>query len=259
MGSEVSWCPPTSGRGLMWNWTQGGETAVQPCPGGASGWARRPCDPLGLAGAADLSECRSMWLSTLTSRAHIDDAVLAVAHDLASVTGSRALYGGDVTATVRILNSLARRMANDVNDFPDINQREAMVTELVNTAVATGSNLMGGQHAAWADLRPLEHRAAATTLLLGLEETAFLLANNLHHEKTVRHAETNIRECVAVLSLAILVPIIILLITIIIITSSPSSSLSLGRSPEIFSLHRCIPPSPFGLSFIRFSSPSCIY
>ncbi|XP_063843506.1 adhesion G protein-coupled receptor L2-like isoform X7 [Scylla paramamosain] len=192
MGSEVSWCPPTSGRGLIWNWTQGGETAVQPCPGGASGWARRPCDPMGLAGAADLSECRSMWLSTLTSRAHIDDAVLAVSHDLASVTASRALYGGDVTATARILNSLARRMANDVNDFPDINQREAMVTELVSTAVATGSNLMGGQQAAWADLRPLEHRAAATSLLLGLEETAFLLANNLHHEKTVRHAEANI-------------------------------------------------------------------
>ncbi|XP_050720072.1 adhesion G protein-coupled receptor L2-like isoform X6 [Eriocheir sinensis] len=192
VGSEASWCPPTSGRGLTWNWTQGGETAVQPCPGGASGWARRPCDSQGWAGAADLSECRSMWLSTLTSRAHTNDAVLAVAHDLASVTASRALYGGDVTATARLLNSLARRMANDVIDFPDVDQREAMVTELVNIAVATGSNLVGGQQAAWADLRPLEHRAAATSLLLGLEEAAFLLANNLHHEKTVRHAEANI-------------------------------------------------------------------
>ena len=202
VGAEVSWCPPTSGRGLIWNWTQGGEMAVQPCPGGASGWARRPCDPLGLAGAADLSECRSMWLSTLNARADVDDAVLAVSHDLVSVTGSRALYGGDVTATARILNNLARRMAKDVSGFPDINQREAMVTELVSTAVATGSNMMGGQQAAWEDLRPLEHRAAATSLLLGLEETAFLLANNLHHEKTVRHAEANIRECLVVGSLA---------------------------------------------------------
>ena len=43
--------------------------------GHASGWS----------GAADLSECRSVWLSTLTSRAASNDAVLAVAHDLAAV------------------------------------------------------------------------------------------------------------------------------------------------------------------------------
>ncbi|KAK8747712.1 hypothetical protein OTU49_016552, partial [Cherax quadricarinatus] len=192
ISSDASWCPPSSGRGLFWNWTQGGDVAVQPCPGGASGWARRPCNPLGWAGPADLSECRSVWLTTLTSRAHANDAVLAVAHDLAAVTGSRALYGGDVTATARLLNSLAHRMAGDVNNFPDGDQREALVTELVGAAVATGSHLVGGQRAAWADLRPPEHRAAATALLLGLEEAAFLLANNLHHEKTVKHAETNI-------------------------------------------------------------------
>ncbi|XP_069974868.1 latrophilin Cirl isoform X6 [Penaeus vannamei] len=190
--SEASWCPPSSGRGLFWNWTQGGEVAVQPCPGGASGWARRPCNPLGWAGPADLSECRSVWLTTLTARAHTNDAVLAVAHDLATVTGSRALYGGDVTATARLLNSLARRMADDVSNFPDRDQREALVTELVGAAIATGSHLMGGQRDAWADLRPPEHRAAATALLLGLEEAAFLLADNLHHEKTVNHAESNI-------------------------------------------------------------------
>ncbi|XP_042221220.1 adhesion G protein-coupled receptor L3-like isoform X4 [Homarus americanus] len=192
IGSEASWCPPSSGRGLFWNWTQGGDLAVQPCPGGASGWARRPCNPLGWSGPADLSECRSVWLTTLTSRAHANDAVLAVAHDLAAVTGSRALYGGDVTATARLLNSLARRMADDVNNFPDGDQREALVTELVGAAVATGSHLVGGQRAAWADLRPPEHRAAATALLLGLEEAAFLLANNLHYEKTVKFAESNI-------------------------------------------------------------------
>lgn len=244
MGSEASWCPPTSGRGLTWNWTQGGETAVQPCPGGASGWARRPCDPQGWAGAADLSECRSMWLSTLTSRAHTNDAVLAVAHDLASVTASRALYGGDVTATARLLNSLARRMANDVIDFPDVDQREAMVTELVNIAVATGSNLVGGQQAAWADLRPLEHRAAATSLLLGLEEAAFLLANNLHHEKTVRHSEANIRECHhRHHSFCI-----------------HHDYLSGAKVPR-FSFPPLRHPSPplVLLLFIRFSSPLCIY
>ncbi|ROT76135.1 putative latrophilin Cirl-like isoform X4, partial [Penaeus vannamei] len=159
--------------------------------GGASGWRAAPVTRWA-GGPADLSECRSVWLTTLTARAHTNDAVLAVAHDLATVTGSRALYGGDVTATARLLNSLARRMADDVSNFPDRDQREALVTELVGAAIATGSHLMGGQRDAWADLRPPEHRAAATALLLGLEEAAFLLADNLHHEKTVNHAESNI-------------------------------------------------------------------
>ncbi|XP_064087853.1 latrophilin Cirl-like isoform X4 [Macrobrachium nipponense] len=192
LGNEASWCPPSSDRSLVWNWTQGGEVAVQPCPGGASGWARRSCNPLGWSGPADLSECRSVWLTTLTSRAHASDAVLAVAHDLAIVTGSRALYGGDVTATASLINSLAQRMAEDVSNFPDRAQREAMVTELVGAVVATGSHLVGRQRAAWGDLRPPEHQAAATALLLGLEEAAFLLADNLHQEKTVIHAESNI-------------------------------------------------------------------
>ncbi|XP_068218273.1 latrophilin Cirl-like isoform X2 [Palaemon carinicauda] len=192
LGSEASWCPPSSDRSLVWNWTKGGDVAVQSCPGGASGWARRSCNPLGWSGPADLSECRSVWLTTLTSRAHASDAVLAVAHDLAIVTGSRALYGGDVTATANLINSLARRMAEDVSNFPDRAQREAMVTELVGAVVATGSHLVGRQRAAWGDLRPPEHQVAATALLLGLEEAAFLLADNLHQEKTVIHAESNI-------------------------------------------------------------------
>lgn len=185
-----------------------------------------------------------MWLSTLTSRAHTNDAVLAVAHDLASVTASRALYGGDVTATARLLNSLARRMANDVIDFPDVAQREAMVTELVNIAVATGSNLVGGQQAAWADLRPLEHRAAATSLLLGLEEAAFLLANNLHHEKTVRLAEANIRECH---HRHLCFYIHHNYLSGVKVFSSSSLSTPASSSPRVL------------LLFIRFSSPLCIY
>ena len=44
------------------------------------------------------------------------------------------------------------------------------------------------------DLRPAEHRAAATALLLGLEEAAFLLADNISQEKTIRKAAPHIRQ-----------------------------------------------------------------
>ena len=108
------------------------------------------------------------------------------------MTGSRALYGGDVTAAAKLLTSLAKRMADGVSKFPDLGQRGALITELVNTAVDIGSNLLGAQGAAWADLRPAEYRNAATELLLGLEEVAFLLADNLHEEKIVPYSSANI-------------------------------------------------------------------
>ncbi|KAF2354530.1 GAIN domain N-terminal [Trinorchestia longiramus] len=187
-----SWCGPSSGRGLMWNWTRAGEKAVQACPGGASGWARRDCYMGGWAPRADLGECRSVWLSTLTSRAQGSDSVLAVVHDLSAVTAVRSLYGGDVTAAARLLTSLAKRMAMSLSHFPDTAQREALLTELLSTTLASASHLIGSQEDAWGDLQPNEHRAAVTTLLLGLEQAAFLLADNLRHQKVVVESYPNI-------------------------------------------------------------------
>lgn len=168
--------------------------AIQPCPGGASGWARRACLQGGWAHRADLGECRSVWLSTLTARALGSDSVLAVVHDLSAVTAVRALFGGDVTAAARLLSSLAKRMATSLHHFPDTAQREALLTELLSATLSSASHLIGSQEDAWGDLRPAEHRAAATALLLGLEQAAFLLADNLRHQKIVGHSHPNIRE-----------------------------------------------------------------
>ena len=73
----ISSNPPPSPRG--------GVVAVQACPGGAAGWARRLCQSTDWAGPADLSECRSVWLATLESRAKAHDSLMAVASDLAKV------------------------------------------------------------------------------------------------------------------------------------------------------------------------------
>ncbi|KAA0186104.1 hypothetical protein HAZT_HAZT010407 [Hyalella azteca] len=187
-----SWCGPSSGRGLLWNWTRAGEKAIQACPGGASGWARRDCYPGGWASRADLGECRSVWLSTLTARAQGTDSVLAVVHDLSAVTAVRALYGGDVTAAARLLSSLAKRMATSLSHFPDTSQREALLSELLSATLASASHLIGSQEDAWGDLQPDEHRAAVTALLLGLEQAAFLLADNLRQQKVVVDSYPNI-------------------------------------------------------------------
>lgn len=191
---DVSWCPPSSGRGLVWNWTRSGEVAVQPCPGGASGWATRPCAPRGWLSPPDLGECRSVWLSTLMTRAEANDAVLAVAQELTQVTRARNLYGGDLTAVGRLLELLTRRMGEDLNNFPDSAQLEALVTELVVKALSTVSNILGRQRPAWNDLRPSEHRRAITQLLLGIENAAFFLTDNIHRQKAITHAVPNIRK-----------------------------------------------------------------
>ncbi|ROT76196.1 hypothetical protein C7M84_005264 [Penaeus vannamei] len=138
-------------------------------------------------------ECRSvLWLTTLTARAHTNDAVLAVAHDLATVTGVagalRRRRDGHGQAPEQ---PGAAHGDDDVSNFPDRDQREASSRSSwapPSPRLAPhgrAARRVGGPAPARA--QGGGHRAAA-----GLEEAAFLLADNLHHEKTVNHAESNI-------------------------------------------------------------------
>ncbi|KAB7506979.1 Adhesion G protein-coupled receptor L3, partial [Armadillidium nasatum] len=178
------------GRGLFWNWTRSGEVAVQSCPGGASGWATRPCAPRGWVSPPDLGDCRSVWLSSLLTRtkseAESKDGALAVAEDLTKVTRDRKLYGGDITATARLVSELTRRMGEDLSSFPDGAQREALVTELVEETLKTVSNLVVWQRPAWGDLGPSEHNSAeskkplSSSLIIFIMKKRFLLPHPIY-------------------------------------------------------------------------------
>ena len=62
-------CPPKAARGLDWNWTNPGETAIRLCPSGTNGYARWEClGPAWDSPHADLSDCSSIWLTNLQSR-----------------------------------------------------------------------------------------------------------------------------------------------------------------------------------------------
>ncbi|KAK4016000.1 hypothetical protein OUZ56_030964 [Daphnia magna] len=152
------YCQPAVTRGLYWNWTRSGDHVVQPCPGGATGYARWFCSA-GQGPAAwypsspDLSECKSVWLTSLDSRIGEGDSIISIANDLAQVTHSKTLYGGDMMAAARLLRQMALKMAADLQAFPDWRQREAIVTELVQSVVRAGSSLLGSaQSLAWRDL-----------------------------------------------------------------------------------------------------------
>ncbi|XP_045122883.1 latrophilin Cirl-like isoform X3 [Portunus trituberculatus] len=177
---DSPWCPPTFGRGLLWNWTRGGEVAVQACPGGATGSARRRCQMATWEATVDLSECRSLWLATLETRANSRESLLSVATDLAKVTASKALYGGDLITTARLLSTLALNMAKHAHAFPDPRQRQALVTEMLQATLTTGSALLkAGMTGPWGDLGVRERRHAVTQLMVALEEASFLLADVL--------------------------------------------------------------------------------
>ncbi|GBP18654.1 Latrophilin Cirl [Eumeta japonica] len=150
----------------------------------------------------DLSECRSVWLNSLEARVREGESLLSVSSDLAQVTSSKTLYGGDMMTTTNIMRKLVQRMAQNVQTFPDSGQREALVTDMLLGVIKTGSNLLEeSQRASWMDLSPEAQNKAASALLTQLEENAFLLADAITSEKNILQTVKNICLSVRVVEL----------------------------------------------------------
>ncbi|XP_049881635.1 latrophilin Cirl isoform X2 [Pectinophora gossypiella] len=148
----------------------------------------------------DLSECRSVWLNSLEARVREGESLLSISNDLAQVTSSKTLYGGDMMTTTSIMKKLAQRMSQNVQTFPDPRQREAIVTDMLLGVIKTGSNLLEeSQRASWADLSTEAQNRVASALLTQLEENAFLLADAVTKEKTILQIVKNICLSVRVL------------------------------------------------------------
>lgn len=86
-------------------------------------------------------------------------------------------------------------MTYDIETFSDQRQRESVVLELLNSVVKTGSNLLDEtQQYSWMDLSFEDQMRVATTLLTGLEDNAFLLADTIAAERNVVQKVKNIRK-----------------------------------------------------------------
>lgn len=97
--------------------------------------------------------------------------------------------------TTKIIQTMSEKMAYDIETFPDQKQREAIITELLSGVVKTGSNLLDISHKhTWLDLSFEDQMRVATSLLTGLEDNAFLLADSIIRERTVVQKVKNIRE-----------------------------------------------------------------
>lgn len=149
----------------------------------------------------DLTQCRSLWLNNLEVRVNQQESsLLSIANDLSQVTSSKALYGGDMLVATKIIQTVSQRMHFDIETLPEQRQREALVYELLNSVVKTGSNLLDqSQHASWLDLSVEDQMRVATSLLTGLEDNAFLLADTILRERHVVQKVKNILLSIRVL------------------------------------------------------------
>ncbi|XP_060516330.1 latrophilin Cirl isoform X2 [Cylas formicarius] len=200
-------CNSTVVRNINWDSTKVNETVIKPCPPGATGFAKWHCadvpgsQPQWSPQYPDLSECRSVWLTSLEQRILTGkDQLVSITSDLAQVTTSKTLYGGDMAITTKIIQKMTEKMSQDIQTFPDTRQREAIVTEMLMDVAKTSSNLLdSSQHPSWRDLSYKEQMSVATSLLIGLEENAFLLADTVMSQKTVNRKFKNILISVRVL------------------------------------------------------------
>ncbi|CAH0561842.1 unnamed protein product [Brassicogethes aeneus] len=197
-------CSSKTVRGIYWNRTKLGESKTLNCPDGTQGFAKWSClevnsTPRWSPEFPDLSKCKSVWLTSLDNRAGRDPPI-SIASDLAKVTSSKTLYGGDMIITTRIVQKMTQKMSQDIQTFPDTRQREEIVTELLEDVAKTGSNLLDpSQLPSWRDLSYKEQMSVATSLLIGLEENAFLLADTVMSNKVVDREFKNILLSVRVL------------------------------------------------------------
>ena len=194
----TQYCAPVTARGLFWNWTRAGDTAVLQCPADSTGFAKWRCagDPVDWASISpSLAECQSKWLNNLDSRLRDGESIATVSSDLAQMSGLQQMYGGDLQLSSRMLKHMAERMHFDIQSVARPGQKEVMVTELVQNVVLTASNILDKiNHMSWADLTHDDVAAAATSLMVGLEENAFLLADSVTTEKIIIKPTNNIRK-----------------------------------------------------------------
>lgn len=142
----------------------------------------------------DLTQCRSLWLNNLEVRVNQrDSSLISIANDLSEVTSSKTLYGGDMLVTTKIIQTMSEKMFHDKETFPVQRLREAMILELLQGVVKTGSNLLDkSQLSSWLDLNQEDQMRVATSLLTGLEDNAFLLADTIIRERNVVQKVKNI-------------------------------------------------------------------
>ncbi|XP_042310202.1 adhesion G protein-coupled receptor L3 isoform X29 [Sceloporus undulatus] len=208
-------CETVEAREILWFKTRQGQVAKQPCPRGTVGVSTFIClapggvwDPQG----PDLSNCSSLWVNHITQKLKSGETAANVARELAEQTKSH-LNAGDITYSVRAMDQLVGLLDVQLRNLTPggkdsaarslnkLQKRERSCRAYVQAMVETVNNLLQPQALnAWRDLPASDQLRAATMLLDTVEESAFVLADNLLKTDIVRESTDNIQLEVARLS-----------------------------------------------------------
>ena len=198
------YCGPSTARSLGWAVTRAGEMVIQPCPHGATGLARWQCvastdrsQPAHwLSSHPDLTDCKSVAMTNLEVKVRQEDPENVLASSLARLTGSRQLYGGDLQAAVGVMRTVASRVQYLLQQREDkFYKKEAFIQEVLLNIVRSASNLLDAKNReAWTDLEPSQQMKTASSLLLAMEENAFLFAEVTTKPEILMESSYNICE-----------------------------------------------------------------
>ncbi|XP_075785349.1 adhesion G protein-coupled receptor L3 isoform X13 [Pelodiscus sinensis] len=208
-------CEAVEAREIMWFRTRQGQLAKQPCPMGTVGVSTFLClapdgiwDPQG----PDLSNCSSPWVNHITQKLKSGETAANIARELAEQTKTH-LNAGDITYSVRAMDQLVGLLDVQLRNLTPggkdsaarslnkLQKRERSCRAYVQAMVETVNNLLQPQALnAWRDLTASDQLRAATMLLDTVEESAFVLADNLLKSDIVRENTDNIQLEVARLS-----------------------------------------------------------
>ncbi|XP_005392916.1 PREDICTED: latrophilin-3 isoform X7 [Chinchilla lanigera] len=195
-------CEAVEAREIMWFKTRQGQVAKQPCPAGTIGVSTYLClapdgiwDPQG----PDLSNCSSPWVNHITQKLKSGETAANIARELAEQTRNH-LNAGDITYSVRAMDQLVGLLDVQLRNLTP-GGKDSAARSLNKAMVETVNNLLQPQALnAWRDLTTSDQLRAATMLLHTVEESAFVLADNLLKTDIVRENTDNIQLEVARLS-----------------------------------------------------------
>ncbi|XP_044537515.1 adhesion G protein-coupled receptor L3 isoform X11 [Gracilinanus agilis] len=195
-------CDAVEAREIMWFKTRQGQMAKQPCPAGTVGVSTFLClapdgiwDPQG----PDLSNCSSPWVNHITQKLKSGETAANIARELAEQTRNQ-LNAGDITYSVRAMDQLVGLLDVQLRNLTP-GGKDSAARSLNKAMVETVNNLLQPQALnAWRDLTTSDQLRAATMLLDTVEESAFVLADNLLKTDIVRENTNNIQLEVARLS-----------------------------------------------------------
>ncbi len=121
-------------------------------------------------------------MSNLEAQVRKEDPENVLISSLSYVTRTKALYGGDLESAVAIMRTVASRVQYRLQSSGNVfHNKENHIRQVLQNVLQSASNILEkSNRRAWLDLRPERRMKVATSLLLALEESAFLLAGVLN-------------------------------------------------------------------------------